>query len=628
MRIFKTLVALPRLYKRAISVFFDIAGLIAVGFIAVWIRLGEFLTPIGDFQTAVFILPLIALPVFIVNGFYRAIVRYIGQKFMWIVVASVSVVFVIWAASIFMLDIRYPRSAILIAWLLCLLYILGTRGLVRWLLSDRVLKSYSKSARQVVIYGAGSSGKQLLDAIGKIPSINVVAFVDDDKALQKHEIASLKIYHPSKLLEIIASKNVTEIFLACAQNSHQQRKSVLDSLEHLPVKVFALPSIDEIVSGKVSFSDLREVNIDDILGRDAVTPKPELLSESIKAKNVLITGAGGSIGSELCRQIVRQEPASIVLFELSEFALYSVHEELTKLIQSANLNLELIPILGDVKNKNKFLSVLKRFSINTIYHAAAYKHVPIVEHNIAEGLKNNTFGTLVAAEVAAECGVENFVLISTDKAVRPTNFMGASKRLAEMCLQALQHEFPLPRFVMVRFGNVLGSSGSVIPLFKQQIANGGPVTVTHKEITRYFMTIPEAASLVIQAGSMGVGGDVFVLDMGEPVKIADLAAKLINLSGLEIKDADGNGDIAIEYTGLRPGEKLYEELLIGEHVDGTDHPRIMKAHEDFIDYQSLKSELEKINTFLESHDYQALSKQLSELVSGFNHTSGIVDYIK
>ncbi|MEA1987916.1 MAG: UDP-N-acetylglucosamine 4,6-dehydratase family protein, partial [Pseudomonadota bacterium] len=350
-----------------------------------------------------------------------------------------------------------------------------------------------------------------------------------------------------------------------------------------------------------------------------------LLTRCISDQTVMITGAGGSIGSELCRKVLRQKPKTIILYELSEFALYTIERELRYSSGLGEVNL--ISILGSVLDEHKLLRIFKRYGVNTIYHAAAYKHVPIVEHNIQEGIRNNTFGTHLLAKVAAQSGVENFVLISTDKAVRPTNVMGASKRLAEMALQALQVEFPKTRFVMVRFGNVLGSSGSVIPLFRKQIAEGGPVTVTHKEITRYFMTIPEAASLVVQAGSMGVGGDVFVLDMGEPVKIADLAHKVIKLSGLEVVDEASEGDIEIAYSGLRPGEKLYEELLIGDNVDGTDHPRIMKAHEDFLSAEELDEIFGKLEQALSTYDYDQVLTLLEQTVSGFQHSSGVVDYL-
>ena len=509
---------------------------------------------------------------------------------------------------------------------MAILYITGSRLMVRWFLLR--LEGDSEQSESIVIFGAGEAGRQLMQAISAIPQKKVVAFIDDDESLHHQKIGAIKVYQRSDLAELINRFQVKEILLASPGMSSKDRKGVLSWLTPLPIKVSTLPSMEEIVGGKVSFSDVREVSIEDLLGRDAVPPKEKLLSECISDQVVMVTGGGGSIGSELCRQIVRQKPSKLIIYELSEYALYSIHHELDILLSNLKTDIQLIPILGDIKNKEKLSNLIKQFNVQTIYHAAAYKHVPLVEHNISEGIFNNTYGTFTVAEVAAECKVKNFVLISTDKAVRPTNFMGASKRLAEMGLQALQAEFKDTRFVMVRFGNVLGSSGSVIPLFKKQIAQGGPVTVTRKEITRYFMTIPEAASLVIQAGAMGVGGDVFVLDMGAPVKIADLAEKLIKLSGLEIMDEEGHGDIAIEYTGLRPGEKLFEELLIGDNVDGTDHPRIMKAHEDYIAYSDLKQEFETLELHLTEHDYEAVSKQLSNLVSGFNHTSGIVDYIK
>lgn len=616
---------LPRPYKRVFSVVADVLGLILAGFLAVWIRLGEFGAPLGDFETAIWLLPLIAIPVFIVNGLYRAIIRYIGQKFMWTVLISVSIVFVLWTAAIFMLDLRFPRSAIIITWLLTLVYILGTRGGIRLALSNYLQNLKSADVRRVVIYGAGPSGKQLLDAIGRMPSIRVVAFIDEDLSLQKHEIASIKIYPPSSLAELISDKKVHEVFLASTHDSHKDRKRLIDWLEPFPVKVFSLPTIDEIVSGKVSFSDLREVNIDDILGRDAVSPKPELLSKCIKGKTVMVTGAGGSIGSELCRKVVKQSPQMLILFELSEFALYQIFHELNHLETAQKI--EIIPIIGDVKNRQKLSKLFSQYDVDTVYHAAAYKHVPLVEHNIAEGIHNNAFGTFALAEVAAQNQVDNFVLISTDKAVRPTNFMGASKRLAEISLQALQDEYKQTCFTMVRFGNVLGSSGSVIPLFRKQIAMGGPVTVTHPEITRFFMTIPEAASLVIQAGSMGKGGDVFLLDMGEPIKIDELARKMIHLSGREVFDENGNGDIQIAYTGLRPGEKLYEELLITENVQGTNHPKIMRANEAYMSLNELKHHLALIERYLSDGNYHELASLLEKLVAGFKHNHKFVDVL-
>ncbi|WP_038150376.1 polysaccharide biosynthesis protein [Thiomicrorhabdus chilensis] len=626
MKITHSLLGLPRLYKRMISISVDVLGLCFVAILAIWLRFGESVFPVTDYVPAIFLLPLIALPVFITQGLYRAVIRYIGHKFAITVLSSVSLVCVIWAAAIFMLDLAYPRSAIVITWLLALFYISATRILARWLLSEGMIKKDLLARKRVVIFGAGSSGKQLLSAISKIPDLKVIGFIDDDKSLHKHDIASVRVYARDDLQGLIEDNAVSEVFLAIPSMSASRRKAVLEWLEPYPVKVSTLPAMDEIVAGKVSFSDIREVDIEDLLGRDQVPPQPELLSKCITNQVVMISGAGGSIGSELCRKVLRQSPKILVLYEMSEFALYSIERELRHSNELGET--QLVGVLGSVLDAAKLRRIMECYGVNTIYHAAAYKHVPIVEHNIQEGLINNAFGTHIAAKTAGQCGVQNFVLISTDKAVRPTNVMGASKRLAEMALQALQLEYPDTRFVMVRFGNVLGSSGSVIPLFRKQIADGGPVTVTHKEITRYFMTIPEAASLVVQAGSMGVGGDVFVLDMGEPVKIADLAKKVIKLSGLELMDESGNGDIEIQYTGLRPGEKLYEELLIGENVDGTDHPRIMKAHEEYLAYESLMEEFIQLEASLNDYDYDAVLQQLARIVSGFEHTSGVVDYLQ
>jgi len=620
------LLVLPRWKKRLISSLVDVVGLIFIASLAISVRLGELWYSLDAYWVAIVLLPVLAMPVFIKQGLYRAVVRYIGHRFAVTVFLSVSLTILVWTAAIFMLDLAYPRTAIVITWLLALLYISGTRIIARWLLSDYAERK-GLAPQQVVIFGAGTSGQQLLGAFSKVSTTKVVAIIDDDPGLKKSEIASVRIYPRSALSGLIEDYGVSELLLAIPSLSGKQRKNIIDWAEKYPVKVSTLPSIDEIVGGKVSFSDIRELNIEDLLGRDIVPPKAELLEACVSNKVVMVTGAGGSIGSELCRQVIKLKPSKLILFEMSEFAIYSIEHELVKQVRSLNLEVEILAVLGSVCDEKKVQKLISSYRVETIYHAAAYKHVPMVEHNIQEGILNNSFGTHVLAKVAAEMKVKNFVLISTDKAVRPTNIMGASKRLAEMALQALQVEYPETRFLMVRFGNVLGSSGSVIPLFKKQIAQGGPVTVTHKEITRYFMTIPEAASLVIQAGSMGVGGDVFVLDMGEPVKIADLARKVIHLSGLEEIDSEGHGDIEIQYTGLRPGEKLYEELLIGENVDGTEHPRIMKAHEDFLDYQTLLKEFARLEKSLELYNYQAVTEQLTAIVSGFNHSSGIVDYL-
>ena len=621
-----SLLGLTRFQKRSISVLVDIIGLLTIALIAISIRLGEFWYPLESYWVPILLLPILAMPIFITQGLYRAVVRYIGHRFAFTVFLSVSLAVLIWTATIFMLDLSFPRTAIVITWLLALFYIAATRIIARWMLSDFVYGRDSER-KHVVIFGAGSSGKQLLSAFAKVPSVKVIAFIDDDKSLQKSEIASVRVYPRESLSDLIDNYGVSELLLAIPSLSAKEKKQVIDWVEAFPVKVSTLPPIDEIIDGKLSFSDVRELNVEDLLGRDSVPPQADLLEACISDKVVMVTGAGGSIGSELCRQVLKLKPSKFILYEMSEFALYSIEHELIKQLKAQNEKIEILAVLGSVNDEDKLQRIFSSYQVDTIYHAAAYKHVPIVEHNIEEGIQNNSFGTHIIAKAAAEAKVNNFVLISTDKAVRPTNIMGASKRLAEMALQALQTECSDTRFVMVRFGNVLGSSGSVIPLFKKQIEQGGPVTVTHKEITRYFMTIPEAASLVIQGGSMGVGGDVFVLDMGEPVKIADLALKVIHLSGLEEVDAEGHGDIEIQYTGLRPGEKLYEELLIGENVDGTDHPRIMKAHEEFLPYKELLLEFQALENSLTDYDYQSVKSQLTKIVSGFNHSSGIVDYL-
>ena len=613
-----------RWQKRLISIAVDFIGLLFISVLAIWLRFGSAVFPITEYAISIILLPLFAIPVFIKFGLYRAVVRYISHRFVFVVFGAVSLTFLLWSTAIFMLDLSFPRSALIIAWLMALLYISGTRLGVRWLLG--ALNRDKKLAKPVIIYGAGVSGRQLMQAMTSIVGRKVVAFVDDDIQLKNQKIGALKVYHRDDITYLINHFQVEEVLLAIPSLSTAQRKLVLDFLEPLPVKVSTLPPIDQIVSGQVSFSDIRELEIEDLLGRDVVPAQSELLKACIENKVVMVSGAGGSIGSELCRQIVLQKPSVLILFELSEFALYQIEKELNELVDK--FQIKIVAILGSVLNAQKLTKLIQTYQVETIYHAAAYKHVPLVEHNIEEGIRNNSFGTFNLARIAAENGVKNFVLISTDKAVRPTNFMGASKRLAEISLQALQDEFKQTCFVMVRFGNVLGSSGSVIPLFKKQIEAGGPVTVTHKEITRYFMTIPEAASLVIQAGSMAVGGDVFVLDMGEPVKIVDLAKKVIHLSGLEVMNESGEGDIEIQYTGLRPGEKLYEELLIGDNVDGTLHPKIMKANEAYIPYTQLLVEFETLSLALDNYEYDAVATHLTKLVSGFNHTSGIVDYLE
>jgi len=469
-----------------------------------------------------------------------------------------------------------------------------------------------------------------------------VAFIDDDSNLYNRSIAGLRVYSPKHIQQMINETGADEILLAIPSATRARRREVLERLEPFPLHVRSIPGFMDLASGKVKVEDIQEVDIADLLGRDAVPPQQALFEQCIRDKVVMVTGAGGSIGAELCRQILSNKPDVLLLFEHSEFNLYSIHIELERLVTRTSLPVRLVPILGSIRNPDRLLDVLRTWQVETVYHAAAYKHVPMVEHNISEGVLNNIFGTMHVAQAAVQAGVANFVLISTDKAVRPTNVMGSTKRVAELILQALSretapvlfgaddavHHVNKTRFTMVRFGNVLGSSGSVIPRFYQQIRSGGPVTVTHPKITRYFMTIPEAAQLVIQAGSMGQGGDVFVLDMGQPVKIAELAEKLIHLSGMSVRsEKNPHGDITIEFTGLRPGEKLYEELLIGDNVSATEHPMIMRAEEESFTWDVLRELLAKLLKAVEQDDYPQVRVLLREMVSGYVPEGEIVDLI-
>ena len=473
-----------------------------------------------------------------------------------------------------------------------------------------------REVERVLIYGAGNAGRQLAAAMTNSHEMRVVGFLDDDDRLHGHVLNGLSIYSPADLPGLVTSLQVSTVLLAIPSVSRHRRNEMIAQMLRAHVQVRTLPAVSELAQGMVSTSDLRELDIDDLLGREPVAPNHILLGRNITDKVVLVTGAGGSIGSELCRQILSVNPSTLVLIEQSEFALYEIQQELQEKIED-NATL-LVPVLASVRDAQRLNEIFADWKPDTVYHAAAYKHVPLVEHNPIEGIRNNTLGTLTAARAAAEHGVSDFVLISTDKAVRPTNIMGASKRLAEMALQALAATAPKTRFSMVRFGNVLGSSGSVVPKFRRQIRDGGPITLTHPDITRYFMTIPEAAQLVIQAGAMAKGGDVFVLDMGDPVKIMDLATRMIELSGLCVRDENNpEGDIEIEITGLRPGEKLFEELLIGNNPRPTSHPRIMKAHEEFVAWPVLLEKLQQLESLLEQRNVEGTKELLTELVSGY-----------
>ena len=607
--------------------FVDVLLIVTILALSFSMRLGEWFWPQGDLVYLLFFAPLVAIPIFIKFGLYRAIVRYIGFKALWVIVQAVSLYALVWGVIVLLSGAQgVPRSVILINWILGMLLIGGSRIIGRWWFSDK--KSYSVNAfdkrKNVLVYGAGSAGIQLATALTYSQELNPIAFIDDEPTLSNHQIMGLKVHSSNNLGELVASMKIEEVLLAIPSASRERRNEIINNLEPYPVLVRTVPGVSELAQGKLKINDLNVVSINDLLGRDPVPPNQNYLRADITNKVVMITGAGGSIGSELCRQIIQLQPKKIVLFEQNEFSLYTIDQELIQ----KNLKIDIAPILGSVLDSKQVERVCKTFSVQTIYHAAAYKHVPMIELNNFSGIENNIFGTLSCAEAAVLSNVETFVLISTDKAVRPTNIMGATKRFSEMILQALSKKYndKATNFSMVRFGNVLDSSGSVIPLFNKQIKEGGPVTVTDPAIIRYFMTIPEAAQLVIQAGAMSKGGDVFVLDMGEPVKILYLAKKMIHLSGLNIKDSNNpNGDIEILFTGLRPGEKLYEELLIGDSVLETEHQLILRSNEEMLPWSDLKLILNKLKTSVDKQNLEGARQALIEAVPGYKPQGDIND---
>jgi FlaA1/EpsC-like NDP-sugar epimerase len=632
-------VNLSRINKQLIMLLVDSMLLVSILLASFSIRLGYWYFPQDDLIWVVLGAPVVASIIFVRFGLYRAVIRYIGFKALWTVVQAVSLYALVWGVIGFMVAVDgIPRSVILINWMLSLLAIGGVRIAARFLLSNNVKFSIfnfefngngngngNSNERRVLVYGAGDAGVQLIGALAHSDEYHPVGLIDDSKELQGRYISGLSVYSVDAIEKLIIKLKVDEILIAMPSASRAKRLAIIGILEPYPVHVRMLPGVAELAQGKVSVGDLREVSIKDLLGRDLVEANKDLLGKNITDKVVVVTGAGGSIGSELCRQIVFLEPKALILFEMSELALYTIEKELSNI---GIYSLDIYPILGSVNNKARLDNVFKQFDVDTIYHAAAYKHVPMVEFNNTEGVNNNIFGTLNCAQAAIDANVETFVLISTDKAVRPTNTMGATKRSAELVLQAFSANQTGTKFSMVRFGNVLGSSGSVIPLFKQQIKAGGPITVTDKDIIRYFMTISEAVELVIQAGAMGTGGDVFVLDMGEPVRIHDLAVKMIHLSGLEVKDeSHPNGDIQIKYTGLRAGEKLYEELLIGDNVSETDNPLIMRAQEEMLAWNELKPVLEELSGAIDSCDHEKLRKLLIKIVPDFKPQCEISDIL-
>ena len=613
---------LSRASKKIIMVFVDSILIISTLLLSFSIRLGYWYFPESDLVWIIFGSPIIAIPIFIRFGLYNAVIRYIGFNALSSIIQAVSIYALLWGIIGFMGAVEgIPRSVILINCILGIVLIGGSRIIAKWLFAEYL---DSENNDNVIIYGAGSAGRQLANALSQAMEYNPIAFIDDSKELNKQIINGLRVYSPEVIETLITRHNVVEVLIALPSQTRKKRNEIISSLEPFPVMVRILPSITEVAQGKVKVNDLREISLSDLLGRDSVTPNQELLDLNIREKVVMVTGAGGSIGSELCRQIVNLGAIKLVLYDNSELGLYSINNELTE----HNINCEILPILGSVTNQKRLETIFKRYEVDTIYHAAAYKHVPMVEFNSTEGVNNNIFGTLSCAQAAIKSKVETFVLISTDKAVRPTNTMGATKRTAELILQSLSKEQKYTKMCMVRFGNVLGSSGSVIPLFKEQIRKGGPITVTDIDIIRYFMTIPEAVELVIQAGAMGREGDVFVLDMGKPIRINDLARKMIHLSGLTVKDAQNpEGDIEIKYTGLRSGEKLYEELLIGDNVSETENSMIMSAKEQMLSWNDLYSDLEDLRNANDNFDIKKVRRLLMQIVPNFKPQSDIVDII-
>ncbi|CUR48432.1 Nucleoside-diphosphate sugar epimerase/dehydratase [Alloalcanivorax xenomutans] len=604
-----------RWQKRAIMLMADAVALPVMLWTAYALRFGNLFPPIED----VWLFPLtvlVGLPALYLLGFYRSIVRYLGAEVAWSVVLGMTATVVVLASLSYMVPAMVPRSVFLIFWILGVLYLGSSRFLARRFLY-RIMSGYF-TTEPVAVYGAGGAGGQLVTALQQGRELHPVLVVDDDPGKQGTLLSGVPVVDRLTLKQAVAEDRIRTVLLAMPNLSRQRRMAVVSWLEKLDVRVQTVPAFADIASGKARLEEIQDVAIEDLLGRDAVPPRLDLLSRCISGKHVMVTGAGGSIGSELCRQILKLNPSRLVLLEQSEVALYDIERELSGVLRESGKDIELVPMLGSVVNRGLVKSLCEEHRIDTLYHAAAYKHVPIVEANPDAGVRNNIIGTLAAAEGARDAGVRHFILISTDKAVRPTNVMGATKRFAELVLQSLASSSDNTIFSMVRFGNVLGSSGSVVPLFRKQIMQGGPVTVTHPDVIRYFMTIPEAAQLVIQAGAMAKGGEVFVLDMGEPVRIMDLATTMIRLMGMSVRDATNpDGDIEVVFSGLRPGEKLYEELLIGECSIETEHEMIMQAHEEKLTPAEINEALDRFRTALERGDQDALRALLRSYVNGY-----------
>ena len=641
----------PRAAKRLVVVALDIILALIATWIAFTLRLDTLNWPTGAQWWVYALAPVLSVPIFIRLGLYRAIFRYTGQAALVTTAKAVAIYAAVLLAIL--LSQKWegvPRTLGVLQPLVFFLLVGASRAFARFWLAG-VGSARQKSGGRMLIYGAGTAGVQTASAMGFADQFVLLGFIDDDPGKVGRSVNGVPVVAPASVPELVASREVSDILLALPSASRSRRNDIIKSLQALPVHIRTLPGWADLATGRVTVRDFRELDVEDLLGRDPVPPDSELLATHLTGQVVLVTGAGGSIGAELSRQILQQKPRQLLLLDHNEFGLYSIHQELQAICLAQELKVELVPLLGSVANYPRMHAVCRAYRPATIYHAAAYKHVPLVEDNACEGVANNVFGTLKMARAAIENSVGRFVLVSTDKAVRPTNVMGASKRMAELVLQALAAEgsprftglsansqrpaiaattVPRPAthttcFTMVRFGNVLGSSGSVVPLFRRQLAEGGPLTVTHADVTRYFMTIPEAAQLVLQAGAMAHGGDVFVLDMGSPVKILDLARRMVRLSGLSVRDATNPaGDIEIAITGLRPGEKLYEELLIGDNPQPTAHPRIMKAREPFVPWTALSPELTLLDSAVQDDDPLAISALLQRHVQGYQPSAQAV----
>ena len=622
-------IALPQLVKRAVMVTIDIIACALSVVLAIYLRIDQLPAPSTALLAIIALATLTAVPAFFVLGLYRVIIHRAGWSALATIMRGVLLSSIPMIAIVTMIGVPgIPRTVGVLQPILLLLLIGAARAAARGLLSSRRAVSKVHRARpRALIYGAGSAGRQMCSALHGSNEFTVVGYVDDEPTLQGRSLNNVHIYPPAMIGSLVEN-GVSHIMLAVPSASRQRRNDIIAMLRAFPVHVQTLPAVSDLVHGRVSFSDLRELEVEDLLGREPVSPNAILLARNIAGKVVVVTGGGGSIGSELCRQILALRPRTLLLVEANEFALYTIFEELRRHLDDDSEEV-VVPLLASVRDGRRMREIIAAWKPDTIYHAAAYKHVPMVEHNIVEGVRNNVWGTMEVARAARDAGVADMVLVSTDKAVRPTNVMGASKRLAEMVLQAFAAKGGRTRFSMVRFGNVLGSSGSVVPLFRRQIRDGGPVTITHREITRYFMTVPEAAQLVIQAGAMAAGGEVFVLDMGEPVRIVDLARNMIVLSGYSVRDDDNpEGDIELRVTGLRPGEKLYEELLIGDNPEPTRHRRIMKADERFLPSEVLLPRLAELDAALDDGDVVRVRGLLTELVPEYRPQGGVVDWVE